>query len=40
MQLSLGKTIIEQLICEEALSLAKYPRNEKEDWIPRIGISQ
>jgi hypothetical protein len=30
---------IETLISEEALLLAKYLRNEKKDWIPRIGIT-
>jgi hypothetical protein len=27
---------IETLICEEALLFAKYLRNERETWIPRI----
>jgi CRISPR-associated protein Cas1 len=30
---------IETLINEEALLLAKYLRNEKKDWIPRVGIT-
>jgi hypothetical protein len=29
---------IETLINEETLLFAKYLRNEKKDWIPRIGI--
>jgi 23S rRNA pseudoU1915 N3-methylase RlmH len=29
---------IETLISEEALLFAKYLRNEKKDWTPRIGI--
>jgi hypothetical protein len=28
------------LISEEVLLLAKYLRNEKKDWIPRIGIAE
>jgi hypothetical protein len=28
------------LISEEALLLAKYLRNEKKDWLPRIGITE
>jgi hypothetical protein len=31
---------IETLISEEALLFAKYLRNEKKDWLPRIGITQ
>ena len=27
----------ETLICEEALLFAKYLRNERQDWIPRVG---
>jgi CRISPR/Cas system-associated endonuclease Cas1 len=30
---------IETLIHEEALLLAKYIRNEKKDWLPRIAIT-
>jgi hypothetical protein len=30
---------IETLIAEEALLFAKYLRNEKRDWIPRVGIA-
>jgi hypothetical protein len=33
------KQTIETLISEEALLFAKYPRNKKKDWIPRIGIA-
>jgi len=33
------KQEIETLINEEALLLAKFLRNEKKDWIPRIGIT-
>jgi hypothetical protein len=34
-----GKTqTIDTLISEEALLLAKYLRNEKKDWLPRIAI--
>jgi hypothetical protein len=33
-------SIIETLINEEALLFAKYLRNEKKEWIPRIGISK
>ena len=33
-----NKSSIETLINEEALLLGMYPRNEKKDWIPRIGI--
>jgi hypothetical protein len=29
---------IDTLINEEALLFAKYLRNEKKDWLPRIGI--
>jgi len=29
---------IETLVSEEALLFAKYLRNEKKDWLPRIGI--
>jgi hypothetical protein len=29
---------IETLINEEALLFAKYLRNEKKNWIPRVGI--
>lgn len=31
---------IETLISEEALMLGMYPRDERKDWIPRIGIIQ
>jgi len=31
---------IETLINEEALVLSMHLRNEKEDWIPRIGVTQ
>jgi CRISPR/Cas system-associated endonuclease Cas1 len=31
---------IETLINEEALLFAKYLRNEKRDWIPRVGITE
>jgi hypothetical protein len=31
---------IETLINEEALLFAKYLRNEKKDWQPRIGITE
>jgi hypothetical protein len=30
---------LETLINEEALLLAKYLRNEKKNWLPRIGIT-
>jgi len=30
---------IETLINEEALLFAKYLRNEKKDWMPRIGTT-
>jgi hypothetical protein len=30
------KQTIDTLICEEALLLAKYLRNERQDWTPRI----
>jgi hypothetical protein len=30
---------IETLINEEASSLARYLRNEKKDWVPRIGMT-
>ena len=33
------KQTIETLINEEALLFAKYLRNEKKNWIPRIGIT-
>lgn len=33
------RQMIETLINEEALLLAKYLRGEQKDWIPRIGIS-
>jgi CRISPR-associated protein Cas1 len=33
------KQTFETLINEEALLLAKYLRNEKKEWMPRIGIS-
>ena len=33
------KQTIETLINEEALLFAKFLRNEKKDWIPRIGIT-
>jgi hypothetical protein len=29
---------IETLVCEEALLLAMYLRNEKQTWVPRIVI--
>jgi len=31
---------IETLISEEALLFARYLRQEKKEWIPRIGIVQ
>jgi CRISPR/Cas system-associated endonuclease Cas1 len=31
---------IETLISEEALLFAKYLRNEKKEWVPRIGIME
>lgn len=31
---------IEIPISEEALLFARYPRQEKKEWIPRIGIVQ
>jgi CRISPR-associated protein Cas1 len=31
---------VETLISEEALLFAKYLRNEKKDWVPRIGITK
>jgi CRISPR/Cas system-associated endonuclease Cas1 len=31
---------IETLINEEALLIAMYLRNERKEWIPRIGITQ
>jgi hypothetical protein len=34
------KSSIETLINEEALLLGMYLRNEKKDWVPRIGITQ
>jgi hypothetical protein len=33
-----SKQTLETLINEEALLLAKYLRNERETWIPRISI--
>jgi hypothetical protein len=33
------KSSIETLISEEALLFAKYLRNEKKEWKPRIGIT-
>jgi hypothetical protein len=30
---------METLINEEAMLFAKYLRNEKKDWLPRIGIT-
>jgi hypothetical protein len=33
-----NRQTIETLINEEALLFAKYLRNEKKDWIPRIGV--
>jgi len=33
-----SKQTLDTLINEEALLLAKYLRNEKRDWLPRIGI--
>jgi hypothetical protein len=32
------RQIFETLINEEALLFAKYLRNEREEWIPRIAI--
>jgi hypothetical protein len=29
---------IETLISEEVLLLAEYLRNEKKDWVPRVGM--
>jgi hypothetical protein len=34
------KQEFETLINEEALLLSMYLRNEKKDWVPRIGITQ
>ena len=34
------KQTIETLISEEALLFSKYVRNEKKEWIPRIGITE
>jgi hypothetical protein len=34
-----GRQAIETLINEEALLFAKYLRNEKKDWMPRIGTT-
>jgi CRISPR-associated endonuclease Cas1 len=34
------KSSIETLINEEALLLGMYLRNERKDWIPRVGITQ
>ncbi len=31
---------IETLINEEALLFAKYLRNEKRDWLPRVGVAE
>ena len=33
------KQELESLINEEAMLFAKYLRNEKKDWIPRLGIT-
>ena len=33
------KQTLDTLVSEEALLLAKYLRNEKKDWIPRIGTN-
>jgi hypothetical protein len=35
-----SKQTLDTLINEEALLLAKFLRNEKKDWIPRIGITK
>jgi hypothetical protein len=35
-----SKQEIETLINEEAMLLGMYLRNEKKEWIPRIGITQ
>jgi len=34
-----NRSSIETLINEEALLLAKYLRNEKKDWVPRVCIT-
>ena len=31
---------IETLIGEEALLFAKYLRNERKEWVPRIGVTE
>jgi len=33
-----NKQSIDTLISEEALLLAKYLRNERKEWIPRIAV--
>jgi hypothetical protein len=33
-----NRQTIDTLISEEALLLAKYLRNEKKDWLPRIAV--
>jgi len=35
-----NRSSIETLISEECYLLASYIRNEKKDWLPRIGITQ
>jgi hypothetical protein len=35
-----NKSSIETLISEEASLLPMYLRNEKRDWLPRIGITE
>lgn len=35
-----NRQTIDTLISEEALSFAKYVRNEKKERVPRIGITQ
>jgi hypothetical protein len=37
---SCRRQTFETLVNEEALLLAKYLRNEKKDWMPRIGGTQ
>ncbi|MCJ7561197.1 hypothetical protein MUO79_11390 [Candidatus Bathyarchaeota archaeon] len=34
------RSSIETLISEEALLLGMYLRNEKKDWLPRVGIAE
>jgi hypothetical protein len=34
------KQTIETLISEEALLFAKYLRNEKKEWLPRVGNTE